>query len=122
MSIFDDDTVEVRLETAGGSRPFIVVNPAGVVYDECVTERLEDLPTFYEVSQVAVKRQPDRWTVELRIDAEPIKGERPTVKRPWGIHVNRQRMAGERPEHTMLSPSGTNFKNMTTMASLTVPE
>ena len=29
MAIFTDDNVEIRLETAQGIRPFIVVNPNG---------------------------------------------------------------------------------------------
>jgi hypothetical protein len=112
--------VEIRLETAQGIRPFIVINPAGTVLDECVTDKLEDLPSFYTVKQAAVKKLADRWTVEVRIDAAPIKGERPTSFFPWGVHINRQRMTGNVPEHYMLSPSGTNFKDMKSMANLVI--
>jgi hypothetical protein len=120
LGIFADDSVEIRLETAQGIRPIIAINPAGTVFDECVTDKPEDLPHFYTVTQVAVKQYPDRWTAEVRIDAEPINGERPTPFFPWGVHVNRQRMAGNVPEHYMLSPSGTSFKDMRSMANLTV--
>jgi hypothetical protein len=118
LSIFADDTVEIRLETAQGIRPFIAVNPAGTVWDECVTDKLEDLPGFYTVKQVAVKKYPDRWTAEVLIDAKPIKGERPTEYFPWGVHINRQRLAGNAPETYMLCPSGTNFKDMKSMGNL----
>lgn len=118
--IFSDDMVEVRIETAAGIRPFIAVNSAGVVFDECVTDRLEDLPNFYSVSDVKVKKYADRWTVEMRIDAKPILGERPTTYYPWGVNVCRQRMAGNTPEHYMLSPSGTNFKDIKYMANIFV--
>ncbi len=36
MDIYGDDMVEIRLETAGGIRPFIGINSAGVIYDHCV--------------------------------------------------------------------------------------
>ncbi len=58
MRIFGDDMVEIRLETAGGIRPFIGINSAGVVFDECITQRVEDLPAFYRVGQAAVKKTP----------------------------------------------------------------
>ena len=119
-SIFADDMVEIRLETASGIRPLIGVNSAGVVFDECATERLEDLPGFYKVSKVAVKKYPDRWTVEVQIDAKPISGERPTKFYPWGVNINRQRMAGNETEHYMLSPSGTNFLEPTSMGNIYV--
>ncbi len=119
-SIFADDMVEIRLETASGIRPLIGVNSAGVVFDECATERLEDLPGFYKVSKVAVKKYPDRWTVEVQIDAKPISGERPTKFYPWGVNINRQRMAGNETEHYMLSPSGTNFLEPTSMGNIFV--
>lgn len=120
MSIFADDNVEIRLETAQGIRPFIVINPAGTVYDECVTANVADLPHFYTVKPVAVKKYPDRWTVEVQVDAKPIAGERPTDYFPWGVQVNRQRMAGNRPEHYMLSPSGTSFKDLKCMGNLMI--
>ena len=119
-AIFGDDMVEIRLETAGGIRPLIGINSAGVVFDECVTDRLEDLPDFYKVSAVAVKKYPDRWTAEVRIDAEPISGGRPTKFYPWGVNICRQRMAGNTPEHYMLSPSGTKFNDPTVMGNIFV--
>ena len=119
-SIFADDMVEIRLETAGGIRPFIGINSAGVVLDECLTSRVEDLPGFYKVGAVAVKKYPDRWTAEVRIDAEPISGQRPTPNYPWGVNICRQRMTGNTPEHYMLSPSGTDFKEPTVMGNIFV--
>ena len=88
------------------------------MYDECLTTNVADLPLWYTVQPVAVKKLADRWTVEVRIDTKPISGERPTEFLPWGVHINRQRMAGNTPEHYMLSPSGTNFKDMQCMGNL----
>jgi hypothetical protein len=119
-AIYGDDMVEIRLETASGIRPFIAINSAGVVLDECITERLEDLPNFYRVGKVAVKKYPDRWTAEVQIDAKPISGGRPTKFLPWGVNVSRQRMAGNEPEHYMLSPSGTKFGEPTCMGNIFV--
>ncbi len=116
--IYADDMVQVRLETASGMQPLIVVNSAGVVLDECITDKLEDLAEFYKVSDVAVKKSADRWTVEIRIDAKPISGARPTPFYPWGVNVCRQRMAGNTPEYYMLSPSGTNFKDWKAMGNI----
>jgi hypothetical protein len=118
--IFHDDMVEIRLESAGGIRPFIGINSAGVVYDHCITERVEDLPAFYRAGEAAVKKYPDRWTVEIRIDAKPLSGTRPTTYYPWGVNICRQRKAGNTTEHYMLSPSGTDFKEATVMGNIFV--
>jgi hypothetical protein len=116
--IYANDNVEIMLETPQGIRPKIVVNPAGTVLDECITTNLADLASFYTVNNVAIKKYPDRWTVELQIDTKPISGERPTSSFPWGVQVNRQRLAGNTPEFYMLSPSGTNFKDLKCMGNL----
>lgn len=108
----------MHLETPQGIRPKIVVNPAGTVLDECITPNVGDLPEFYTIKDVAVKKYSDRWTVELKIDAKPISGERPTKTFPWGVNICRQRLAGDKPEFYMLSPSGTNFKDMKNMGNL----
>jgi hypothetical protein len=118
MAIFNDDNVEIWLETPQGIRPKIVVNPAGAVLDECLTSKVEDLPLFYTVNDVAVKKYPDRWTVELKIETKPISGERPTATFPWGVNICRKRLAGNTPESYMLSPSGTNFKDLKSMGNL----
>jgi hypothetical protein len=118
--IYADDMVQVNLETAKGIRPMIVVNSAGTVLDECITEKLADLASFYKIDKVAVKKYADRWTVELKVDAKPISGERPTPFYPWGANICRQRMAGGTPELSMLSPSKTNFKDLKYMANIFV--
>ena len=119
-AIYGDDMVEIRLETGTGIRPFIAINSAGVVFDECITERLEDLPNFYRVSKVTVKKYPHRWTAEVQVDAKPISGGRPTNSLSWGVNICRQRMAGNEPEHYMLSPSGTKFNEPTCMGNIFV--
>jgi hypothetical protein len=117
-NIYSDDNAEIHLETPQGIRPKIVINPAGTVLDECITENLADMPNSYTVKNIAVKKYPDRWTVEALIEAKPISGERPTPSFPWGVNICRQRMAGNTPEYYMLSPSGTNFKDLKSMGNL----
>jgi hypothetical protein len=120
LSIFEDDNVEIRLETAQGIRPFIVINPNGAVFDECVTARTEDLPNFYTVSRIAVKRLADRWTVEALIEAKPISGTKPDKTFPWGVNICRQRLAGNFDEAYMLFPSGTRFRDTKAMGDLVI--
>lgn len=86
--------------------------------DECITANAADLPEFYTVNDVAVKKYPDCWTVEMKIDAKTISGERPTKTYPWGVNICRQRLAGNTPEFYMLSPSKTKFKDMKSMGNL----
>ncbi|MEY4484720.1 MAG: hypothetical protein RL693_2172 [Verrucomicrobiota bacterium] len=117
-AIFDDDTVEIRLETAKGIRPLIVINPNATVLDECITTRSEDLASFYTVKNIAVKKAADRWFVEALIEVKPIEGEVPSKAYPWGVNICRQRMAGNTPEFYMLFPSGTQFKDPKAMGNL----
>ncbi len=120
VGIYSDDNIEVHLETPQGIRPKIVVNSEGVVLDECINNNLADLKSFYTVKDIAVKKYPDRWTVEMKIDAKPLDGKRPTKAFPWGVNICRQRLTGSRPEYYMLSPSGTNFNDLKSMANLSI--
>ena len=117
-AIFNDDTIEIRLETAKGIRPLIVINPNGTVLDECITTRSEDLASFYTVKNIAVKKAADRWFVEALIEAKPIEGEVPSKTYPWGVNICRQRMAGNTPEFYMLFPSGTKFEDPKALGNL----
>lgn len=120
MAIFNDDFVEVQLMTPAGINPKIVVTPRGTVWDYCITANDADLPYDYTIDEIAVKTYEDRWTVEMRIPAEQLSAKVPTKHFPWGIHVSRQRMAGNEPEHFMLSPTGQSFKDTKNMANLAI--
>ncbi len=109
-AIYNDDMVEIRLETANGRMPVINVNPAGAVLDSDATlPNAADLPTFYTVKACAVKRLADRWTVELAIDFDDLGAARPNTSIPCGVQVSRQRLAGNSTELYMLSPTGSKF-------------
>ena len=120
LALFVDDFVEVQVTTNNGVSPEIAVNPNGVVYDKCALLTSEDPPMSYTVRDVAVKRLPGAWTVEIKIDAKTVSGARPTKSYPWGVNVCRQRMACNEPEFYMLSPSGSSFKDKACMGNLYV--
>ncbi len=108
--IWSGDFVEIRLETPNGRQPLIVVNPNGAVLDSDPTmPNTEDLPSFYKVTDCAVRKLADRWTVEIRIDANSLEATMPTKSFPWGIQISRQRLAGNTPEFYQLSPTGKAF-------------
>lgn len=119
-SIFADDNVEIRLETPQGLRPLICVSANGTVLDENATTNAADLPHFYSVDDVIVRQYKDRWTVEVVIDAKTLGADRPSKTFPWGIAINRQRLAGNTPEYYMLTPSGTNFQDITNLGNLSI--
>ena len=70
-----------------------------------------DLPHFYKVKKCAVKKLSDRWCVELAIDFAELGCTRPNSSTPCGVQISRQRMAGNKPEHYMLSPTGSRFND-----------
>ena len=118
--IWSGDFVEIRLETPSGRQPRIVVNPNGAIHDSDPTmPKTEDLPHFYRVTNCAVRKLPDRWTVEIQVDAASLGATMPSRSLPWGIQVSRQRMAGNTPEYYQVSPTGTAFnRNFEMMANL----
>ncbi len=120
FSIFNDDMVEIWLETANGRKPVITVNPNGTVFDRDPTiPDAAELPNFYTVSACSTKKLADRWTVELAVDFTDLGAVRPNSGVPCGIQIGRQRLAGNTVELYMLSPTGTAFnRNPEMMAKL----
>jgi len=118
--IWSGDFVEIRLETPNGRQPRIVVNPSGAIHDSDPTmPKTEDLPEFYCVTDCAVRKLADRWTIEIQVDAASLGATMPTQSFPWGIQVSRQRLAGNTPEYYQISPTGTAFnRNFEMMANL----
>ncbi|MCX6907637.1 MAG: DUF4838 domain-containing protein [Verrucomicrobia bacterium] len=103
-AIYSGDNVEVHLETPAGYRAVVVVNPNGAVRDTCVTPNVADVPEAWSAERVAVRKLPDRWTVEIKIKG---LGDMPNKSYPWGVNVFRQRQAGGEEEAYALSPTGT---------------
>jgi hypothetical protein len=96
------------------------VNPSGAIHDSDPTmPKTEDLPEFYCVTDCAVRKLADRWTIEIQVDAASLGATMPTQSFPWGIQVSRQRLAGNTPEYYQISPTGTAFnRNFEMMANL----
>lgn len=104
QSIYNDDNIEVHLETPEGYNAVIVVNPNGAVRDVCTTPNPADVAEAWNVEKVAVRKLADRWTVEIKVKGI---GDMPTKSYPWGVNVFRQRLAGGEFEGYAISPTGT---------------
>ena len=96
--IFEDDVVEVYLNTPEHSDFKIVVNSNGVIYDESTDAAIVDrdtLPILWNPGVKAVVRKyPDRWEVEIEIPTADFGTLGPTKQYPWGIQIGRTRMPG----------------------------
>jgi hypothetical protein len=96
-TIFEDDVIEVYINTPERSYFKIAVNPNGAIFDEStdvsIIER-DSLPTLWNPGTKAfVKKYDDRWTVELLIPAADFGQLGPTQQYPWGIQIGRTRFA-----------------------------
>jgi hypothetical protein len=120
-NIWADDFVEVRMETPKGRMPVIDVNPAGAIFDQDATDPdIGNLPAHYSVTDYAVKKDADKWCIEMRIDYASLEALIPTRSAPWGMQISRQRLAGSKPEFYQLSPTGKAFnKGFDMMANIT---
>ena len=111
FDIFEDDAVEIYIETPERSYFKIVVNAEGKIWDESqdVTIVTRDtLPTLWNPGvQAVVKKEKDRWTAEIVIPTKDFGALGPDKANPWGINVCRYRLAGNTPEDYALSPTGT---------------
>ncbi len=118
-AIYNDDDIELFIETPNGYNAKVVVNPNGAILDYCVTPNMADVASSWRAEAVAVRKLPDRWTVEIKIKG---LGDMPTKSYPWGINVCRSRLTGGDIEGYALSPTGTGrFLAPTKMANLYVP-
>jgi len=99
FGIFDDDVVEVYVNSPERSYFKIVVNPNGVIYDETTDVTIVDrdtLPILWNPgTKAVVKKEKDRWTVEIMIPTQDFGKGKPTEANPWGIQVGRTRFTGD---------------------------
>ena len=95
--IFDDDVVEVYINTPDRSYFKIVVNPNGAVWDESTDVSIIERDTLGILwnpgIKANVKKFDNRWTVELMIPTKDFGKNSPTEQFPWGIQVARTRFA-----------------------------
>jgi hypothetical protein len=110
FDIFEDDVIELYLETPERSYFKIVVNPAGQVWDETQDVTLvarDTLPALWNPgTQAIVKKVRDGWTAEIVIPTVDFGAQGPDRARPWGINVCRTRTAGGPHELSAISPTG----------------
>ncbi len=109
-SIFDDDVVEVYVNTPQRSYFKIVVNPNGAIWDESTDVAIiqrATLPILWNPgTKAVVKRYDDRWTVEILIPMKDFGEIGPSETYPWGIQVGRTRFTGGKPESWSIAPTG----------------
>jgi hypothetical protein len=121
--IFNDDVVEVYLETPERSFFKIAVNSNGAVWDESqdstIVER-DTLPILWNPgTKAAVKKEKDFWSVEIVIPSKDFGTGGPYKPSPWGINVCRSRFAGGKPEGFAISPTGKpQFLDLSKMGNL----
>lgn len=106
--IFNDDVVEIYVNTPERSYFKIAVNPNGAVWDESTDVAIIDRDTLSILwnpgVKAAVKKYPDRWTVEVMIPTKDFGGLGPSKEYPWGIQVGRTRFSGGSPEAWAIAP------------------
>ena len=95
--IFDDDVIEVYVNTPERSYFKIAVNTNGAVWDETTDVSILERDTLAELwnpgIKAVVKKYDDRWTLEMRIPTKDFGKTGPTKQYPWGIQVCRTRCA-----------------------------
>ena len=109
VSIFQDDVIEVYVNTPERSYFKIVVNPNGAVWDESTDVAIIDrdtLPILWNPGvKAVVKKFPDRWTAEIVIPTKDFGQLGPTPEFPWGIQVGRTRFTSGTPETWAIAPT-----------------
>ncbi len=123
FDIFNDDAIEIYIETPERSSFKIAVNPNGAVYDESTDGYIlarDTLAALWNPGVKAeVKKLKDRWTAEIVIPTEDFGKTLPSKQQPWGINVCRERFTGGEEESTAISPTGkTIFADLTKLANI----
>ncbi|MBU1566211.1 MAG: DUF4838 domain-containing protein [Proteobacteria bacterium] len=107
-SIFDDDVLEIYVNTPERSFFKSVVNPNGAIWDESQDVTIVDrytLPLLWNPrTQAAVKKYDDRWEIEMMIPTEDMGNTWPTKQYPWGIQIGRTRFTDGKSQSFRLAP------------------
>ena len=123
FGIFNDDVVEVYINTPERSYFKIVVNPNVAVWTESTDVAIIDrdtLPILWNPGvKAAVEKHADRWTVEIMVPTRDFGELGPTKEYPWGIQVGRTRFTGGHMQPWALAPtSGGPYKTLNRWGSL----
>ncbi len=97
FSIFNDDVIEVYINSPERSYFKIVVNPNGAIWDESTDVSIINRDTLAILwnpgVKAVVKKNAGNWTVELMIPTKDFGKLGPTQQYPWGIQIGRTRFA-----------------------------
>jgi len=111
--IWNDDRLEIFIDTPERSFFHVVVNPNGAVLDRSTDQTIvarDTLPLLWNPGiQVKVKKYKDRWEALIRIPTEDFGQRQPSKQFAWGIDIFRTRMAGsntKEPSVSALIPVG----------------
>jgi hypothetical protein len=126
FGIFNDDVVEIYIETPKRSYFKVVVNANGSIWDESQDVAIvtrDTTPTLWEPGvEAGVKRHADKWTAEIMIPTADLGELGPTAEHPWGINVCRTRCAsGEGQEWFAAAPTdGKPYRTLSKLGNLVV--
>lgn len=113
FDIFNDDVVEIYIETPERSYFKIVVNSDNLVWDESRDVTIIDRDTqavmWNPGTQSAVHKADDGWSVEIKIPTADFGDLGPDKTFPWGINVCRTRLVNGKAELYAISPTGAPF-------------
>ena len=122
VTIFDDDVIEVYINTPERSYFKIVVNPNGAVWDESTDVSIIDRDTLQILwnpgIKAVVKKFNDRWTVEIMVPTKDLGKIGPTKKDPWGIQIGRTRFSGNDQIWSALGPGKGPYATLTQWGNL----
>lgn len=122
-SIWNNDVVELLIETQANSYYQIAIGPNGSVSD--LDRKDGKLNTLWKSGiEVATGRDEGAWTIELRLPIsdeqqavlnplDGLAGRAPSVTFPWHINVCRQRLGNQGAELSALSPTGADSFHVT---------
>lgn len=125
-SIFDDDVIELYLNSPERSFFKIVVNPKGAIWDETQDVTLIDrdtLPILWNPgTRVRVTVFEDRWEMDLCLPIADLGKTMPSKDTPWGCQVARTRFADEPYEDFRLAPGSGRYDTQNQWANIWIAE
>jgi hypothetical protein len=113
-NLWNEDNIELLLETPVHSYYQIAVNSAGYVMD---MDREKRNILWNSEAEVAAAKDEKGWTIEMKIPSvdlieggmdksRRVAGTKPTAKAPWYFNLYRHRARGKAVEGSALAPTG----------------
>lgn len=115
--VFNDDLLEIYVDSPERSYFKVAVNPNGAIWDEsqdiAIINR-DTLPVLWSPGVKAiVKKYDDRWEAEVRIPCADLGKLGPTKQYPWGLEIGRTRISNlgfSKQKAYSLAPTGGTYK------------